>query len=135
MRTLFAATLSALAFATLVLLLARRHSVVRLLGGPASFGALVCLALGANATLVFLPADGPRSQALVLVAGCFVVLTALATSWSGVPGGVDPRQRRAWWSLGALIAWCFFSDATVDGGIYGGNRWFTYAAAVVESRK
>lgn len=129
MRNLFAASLSALALATLVLILTRRHSVVRLLGGPASFGALVCLAVGTNATLVFLPADGPRSQALVLVAGCFVVLAAFATRWSGIPGGVDPRQRKAWWTLGALIAWCFFSDALVDGGIYGGNRWFTYAAA------
>jgi len=129
MRSLFAVSLSALALATLVLLCTRRHAVVRLLGGPAPFAALFCLAVGANATLVFLPADGPRSQALVAVAVCFVILAGFATNGSNRPGGVDRRQRNAWWTLGALVAWCFFSDALVDGGIYGGSRWFTYAAA------
>jgi O-antigen ligase len=65
----------------------------------------------------------------VAVAGCFVVLAAFAVSGTDTPGGVDPRQRKAWWTLGALVVWCFFSDATIDGGIYGGSRWFTYAAA------
>jgi hypothetical protein len=129
MRTLFGAGLSALALASLMLLLARRQRVVREMGGASLFTTIVCLAVGGNATLVFLSANDPRSRALTVVAGCFVLLAMSAAQGSDRPGGVDVRQRRAWWAFGALIAWCFFSDSLVDGGIYGGNRWFTYAAA------
>lgn len=130
MRSLFGVAISLLALATFGTVLWRRQFVVRLMGGTTPFLAMTTLAVGGNATLVVLPSDGPRSQALVLVAGAFVALASLTTSWTSVPGGVDRRQRNAWWTLGALLAWCFFADAFVAGGIYGSARWFTYAAAL-----
>ncbi len=129
MTNVFGGLISLSAVLTSVFLVAQRHSVIKRSGGWAVVAPLGTLAVGANAVVIFIPADGPRSQALAVVAACFVIAGALATRWSNIPGGLNRLQRQAWWTLAALLAWCFFSDALVDGGIYGTNRWYTYIAA------